>query len=211
MILTRKVRFTRTSSGLHRRAIGARYAAPMQSIDRHGFLGGIRSFDLRGLQWCCQRRDARARLGAAARAISASADGWLYVLVPLGWFALAGQAALGFMRIAALAWLCERSLYLVLKNTCRRRRPSELLAGFRSLIVASDRFSFPSGHTSAAFLFSGLCVHQFGPLAALLLYPWALAVGASRVVLGVHFPTDIAAGALLGTGMLFLATGVLAG
>jgi undecaprenyl-diphosphatase len=100
----------------------------------------------------------------------------------------------------------ERSLYFSLKNSLRRRRPQELVPGFRSLITASDKFSFPSGHSSGAFLLAtALLVVYGGPVIAM--YVWASGVALSRILLGVHFPGDTLAGALMGTSsVLFVAT-----
>lgn len=173
-------------------------------------LAAIHSFDLHTFHWCRARIGTR-RMVRAALAVSRSADGWLYILLPLLYLLLAGEPALHFVQLAAAAFAIERLIYFVLKNTCRRRRPAELLPDFRSIITASDRFSFPSGHTSGAFLFSALCTLELDPLLAVVLYPWALAVGASRVVLGVHFPSDIAAGAALGSALFWLVRLQLAG
>jgi len=172
-------------------------------------LSAIQRLDIVAFDWCHQRKH-RILFAAIARRLSRSADGWLYVLLPLLYLAAGSQGAETFIGLALIAFAVERLVYFVLKNTCRRRRPPDLLPGFRSLVIASDKFSFPSGHTSAAFLFSGLCAGEFGPLAAILLYPWACAVGASRVILGVHFPTDIVAGAALGSSILLVARQVLA-
>lgn len=164
-------------------------------------LARIRDVDFATFAWC-HRKPADSPLFAVARRISRSADGWLYLALPLVYFLYATPVALRFAILSAWAFTAERSVYFVLKNTCRRRRPPEVLPGFRSLVVASDRFSFPSGHTSAAFLFAGLCSLEFGVWAGVLLYPWAVCVGASRVLLGVHFPSDTVAGALLGSCLL---------
>ncbi|WP_232053844.1 phosphatase PAP2 family protein [Microbulbifer sp. GL-2] len=67
----------------------------------------------------------------------------------------------------------------------------------RPVIIAHDKFSLPSGHTSAAFLFITFMIIQAGPIWSLG-YIWATGVGAARIGLGVHFPSDICAGALLG-------------
>lgn len=133
-----------------------------------------------------------------ARAISRSGDGYLHLLVPLLLWG-AGVGALGdFAALLALALLVERALYWLLKNSLKRRRPQNAMPGFRSLIVASDEFSFPSGHTSAAFLLAtGLVIVYGGPVIAM--YLWAGCVGLSRVLLGVHFPGDVLAGAVMGS------------
>ena len=74
------------------------------------------------------------------------------------------------------------------------------MPGYSSHIIASDEFSFPSGHTSASFLMVTLIVIEFG-IFATPLYLWALVVCVSRIILGVHFPTDIMVGCLMGSGI----------
>lgn len=84
-----------------------------------------------------------------------------------------------------------------MKNSLRRKRPAESLVTLKALIVASDKFSFPSGHTSAASLYTAVMYIHF-PILGSVLMVWALGVGISRIILGVHYPSDIVAGASLG-------------
>lgn len=141
----------------------------------------------------------------AAKALSRSGDGYLHLLAPLLLVAIGSARAPVICEALALALLCERVLYYCLKNVLRRRRPADYLPDFRSIIKAADRFSFPSGHSSAAFLLvTVMCLGYGGGWGILLL--WACGVGLSRVVLGVHFPGDVLAGAAMGSGIAWLAT-----
>jgi undecaprenyl-diphosphatase len=67
------------------------------------------------------------------------------------WMAGSGDAV-PFAQVLLLALAQERALYFCLKNTLKRRRPQNAIPGFHALIAPSDEFSFPWGHTSAAFL-----------------------------------------------------------
>lgn len=144
-----------------------------------------------------------------AHSVSHTADGHLYLVFPLFYWLLDSVQGRTFFLIAFPAFVVERCLYFFLKNKLKRRRPPAAIPGLRSLVTPSDEFSFPSGHTSAAFLFATLCVLWFG-MVALPLYAWALCVGFSRVLLGVHFPGDILAGALMGSGIGLLVVSRLA-
>ncbi|WP_239649565.1 phosphatase PAP2 family protein [Methylocucumis oryzae] len=100
----------------------------------------------------------------------------------------------------------ERPLYFILKNGFRRNRPEAALKDFRSVITPADQFSFPSGHTSAAFMMATL-VGYFIPSLMIPLYCWAALIAFSRVVLGVHFPTDTLMGVVLGVGTAAISLG----
>ncbi|WP_414980881.1 phosphatase PAP2 family protein [Congregibacter sp.] len=158
----------------------------------------IQDFDRR---WLLLLQQSQSWLALHSRIISYTADGYLYVLIS-GFVVLAVGTDSVFLPHTLLAFAIERVVYWVMKNSLKRKRPAEALPGFKSHIIASDEFSFPSGHTSAAFLFVTLLVFHFGP-ALVLVYPWAMAVAMSRVYLGVHFPTDTVMGAVLGSSIAF--------
>ena len=158
----------------------------------------IQQWDLQVCRVCLlhtyNRQQARV-----SRLVSRTGDGPLYaVLAALLWWQ--GEAELELVRLALLAFAIELPLYLLLKNSLKRQRP----VGLPVFITPSDRYSLPSGHTAAAFLMATILATGF-PLWAPLLFSWAALVGASRLLLGVHYLSDLVAGALLGGGCAVLA------
>lgn len=85
-----------------------------------------------------------------------------------------------------------------LKRTWRRARPSDREEAFTALIKNPDAFSFPSGHTAAAFAVAS-AVTDLHPALAGFFFPLAFGIGLSRVYLGAHYPVDVLVGAGLGS------------
>lgn len=167
----------------------------------------IHQFDVRTFTWCMSRK-RRERITQVSRYLSRSADGPMYVLLALALYFFHDGFTVAWLNALLLAVAVERVLYFIVKRGFKRNRPQEALLDFRSFIRPSDQFSFPSGHTSCAFLFATFIAALF-PAVAVVCFLWAASIGGSRVFLGVHFPTDTVVGALMGTVMALWAMGVM--
>jgi undecaprenyl-diphosphatase len=108
---------------------------------------------------------------------------------------LAGNAHLAWM-LALGAGLAAFFAQLIKRST-KRRRPNAGIRGFAALVENPDAFSFPSGHTAASVALAVAWAGEGSGL-GLLASAFAALVGFSRVYLGVHYPLDVMAGALLG-------------
>lgn len=133
------------------------------------------------------------------------------------WYALMGLLVmLGGARGAqaaahmALTGFVTLTLYRTLKRWTRRPRPFHAHASIVAHMPPLDEFSFPSGHTLHAVSFSLVAIAYF-PLLALLLLPFALLVATSRVVLGLHYPSDVLAAGLIGIALASLSLWIVPG
>jgi undecaprenyl-diphosphatase len=118
------------------------------------------------------------------------------VTVGIG-FALLAAGALRLGLAALVANATSHLAVQVLKRTVRRPRPCDANGRALALVDLPDPFSFPSGHAAASTAVLGtVCLYE--PLLAPVLLPVAAAVGASRVLLRVHYIGDVLAGAMLG-------------
>ena len=176
----------------------------MQALKQLTWVRGIQAFDLKTFHWCIGSRH-QAFYVRIARRLSSTADGHLYFAA--GFLSLILQEWM-HAKIIAVAFCVERSVYFCAKNLFKRNRPPAAIQGFISFVEPSDQFSFPSGHTSAAFMFITLLALSISSLFAIF-YLWSLGIALSRVFLGVHFPTDTLVGATIGTTIGVLVAGSL--
>jgi len=149
-------------------------------------------------------------LSIVMKLLSHSADGLLYFA--FGALAIYADIETGtrFCLIALTAFAIELPIQKVLKRAFKRARPFTLNKGIMDLVAPPDLYSFPSGHTAGATIMAILIPLVFGidivgVTTILLLSLWALGVGLSRIYNGVHYTSDVIAGAGLGTVSALLA------
>jgi undecaprenyl-diphosphatase len=143
--------------------------------------------------------NGRAYLDRFMKLMTRIGDGYLYPVLGVMILLLDWDKGLTIVLPGLLAFTIELPLFKIIKSKTTRLRPFEALPGIKNLIDAPDRYSFPSGHTAAAFIMAMVIGHGI-PILIIPLVIWASLVGLSRIYLGVHYPTDVLAGMMIGIG-----------
>ncbi|HEV8647464.1 MAG TPA: phosphatase PAP2 family protein [Burkholderiales bacterium] len=131
------------------------------------------------------------------RALSGLGDGVFWYALMLALLATDGTAAIAPVLHMVAAGLAGTMLYRWLKATISRPRPYQVNEAITCNARPLDQFSFPSGHTLHAVAFSTIAIAYY-PQLAFLLISFAFLVTLSRMVLGLHYPSDVLAGAAIG-------------
>jgi len=148
----------------------------------------------RETRWCrranhyCRRRRIRTLFAV----ISRLGDGVFWYLLMAALVLVDGMDGLRASAHMAATGVFALTLYKVLKRWTRRPRPFAADLRIRAWVAPLDEYSFPSGHTLHAVSFSVVALAYYPWLAPVLL-PFTAGVALSRVVLGLHYPSDVLA------------------
>ena len=143
------------------------------------------------------RAAARAWVVRFLDAVSRIGDGWLWyaVIVCLPWAGGASGPSASVRMIAVGA--VDLVVYKIIKRWIARPRPYCTCPGIRACARSLDEFSFPSGHTLHSVAFSFILTAYY-PAFAIFVWPLTLLIAASRIILGLHYPSDVIVGGLIG-------------
>lgn len=161
----------------------------LEKIYRYDSIISYRFCDLRSKQWIAGVMIIASKLG----------DGPLWVLAAMLLVALGGEEGRYAAFMGAVSALVCIIIFKLLKNATSRKRPFETYPDLTIdlKLPPPDMFSFPSGHSMNAFALTAVVGYYF-PFALIPLLIAALLIGASRVFLALHYPSDVAAGACVG-------------
>lgn len=138
-----------------------------------------------------------------AIAATRAGDGWLWYAAGLAILLEGGEPRFIALGAAGLSAALSVLLFLWLKRFAKRPRPCQLEPHCWARLLPPDQFSFPSGHTMTAFAVAiplSLCY----PALAIALLACAFSIATSRILLGMHFLSDVIAGAAIGAGLGYL-------
>jgi undecaprenyl-diphosphatase len=127
-------------------------------------------------------------------------DGWIWYSTGIILLLFGGDTRFAAFAACASAEAITVVMFRAMKNASKRKRPCQLEAHCWANVLPPDQFSFPSGHAMSAFAIAiPLCIYHPELQAPLLVLSASIAV--SRVILGMHFVSDVVVGSLLGTGL----------
>lgn len=162
--------------------------------------------------WCLRANRVCERSGSRVyfAAISRLGDGVFWYLLMAALIVVDGYDGLLASAHLAATGVIALTLYKLLKRWTRRPRPFASDARIHAWVAPLDEFSFPSGHTLHAVAFSLVAMAHY-PVLAWLLVPFTASVALSRVVLGLHYPSDVLAATAIGSALAGLSLWLVPG
>ncbi len=125
-------------------------------------------------------------------------DGWLWIAISLILLLMGDGNRFRAVASGITAVAVGIFLFLWLKRFAGRRRPCHIEPHCWATLLPPDRFSFPSGHTITAFAMA-VSISCFYPTLSPVLLFLAFSIGVSRIILGMHFLSDVLAGIAIGS------------
>ncbi len=151
-------------------------------------------------QWCVQANTwaEQTLVRRYFQTVSRLGDGMVwYLLMAVIMLVERERGIPVFLHMAVMA-VTTALLYRVLKKWTKRPRPFAKDARIHVWTAPLDEFSFPSGHTLHAVSFT-LVTLAYYPILAPVLVPLAISIALSRVILGLHYPSDVFAATVIGS------------
>lgn len=154
----------------------------------------IQTWDERTILRLISRR--RSAWDGMMKFVSSMGDGYVWMIIIAVMYAFT-DVSVSWLAVGLTAFAIELTCYKLIKQSTTRQRPYKVNTNILNLIVPQDEYSFPSGHTAAATVAAMLFSAAF-PVLIPLCAVMTVLIGLSRVYLGVHYPSDVLMGFVLG-------------
>ncbi len=153
----------------------------------------------RELRWCLRfnRASHRHSIERLFSIVSRLGDGIFWYGLMIGLLIGYGFDAIPAVFHMIVAGVLSLMFYRWLKAKTTRTRPCHRTLSIHAPVAPLDEYSFPSGHTLHAVTFSVVAIFYY-PWLAWVVIPFTALVALSRLILGLHYPSDVLAGALIG-------------
>lgn len=124
-------------------------------------------------------------------------SGMIWIAITLILLAFKRTRRIGLMALLALIGSLVVN-NMILKNLIARTRPYEVIAGLEILVEAQKDLSFPSGHAGSSFAAATVYLRNMDKKTGVPLFILAILIALSRLYVGVHYPSDVLAGTIIG-------------